>query len=118
MFEYSQLVKRSRPGFDCSTFGVKAYPPDRRLRPYFIVKEYLKKTKLVRKQEDSVFITCNYAKPHKAVTKDTIARWIKTAMCRAGTCIGVIHAPSVRAAATSKASESSVQISDLLRTAG
>ena len=57
-------------------------------------------------------------KPHRAVTKDTIARWIKTVMARSGINVRKYGAHTIRAAATSKAGSQGVPIQDILKTAG
>lgn len=116
VFEFTSLIKQSRPGYGCCNFRVKAYPPDRRLCPYFVLKEYLLRTRKLRGKDDNLLIS--YIKPHKAVSKDTVARWVKTLMHRAGVDIGVFSAHSVRSAVTSKAKEKDVPIQDILKTAG
>jgi len=116
VFQFSSLLKQSRPGFECSSMRVKAYPPDRRLCTYFVMKEYLLRTRNLRKQEECLLLS--YVKPHSGVSKDTVARWIKTVMCRAGIDISLFGAHSVRSAVTSKANERAVPIQDILKTAG
>ena len=37
--------------------------------------EYIAKAEPLRKQESKLFIS--YVKPHRAVSKDTVARWVK-----------------------------------------
>ena len=39
VFQLDYLIKQSRPGFDCSVIKLKAYPPDRRLCVYTVLKE-------------------------------------------------------------------------------
>jgi len=70
VFQFSSLLKQSQPGFECSSMRVKAYPPDRRLCSYFVMKEYFfLRTCNLRKQEESLLIS--YVKPHSGVSKDT-----------------------------------------------
>ena len=116
ILQFSSLIKQSRPGFECSFLRVKAYPPDRRLCCYFVLKEYLARTKIIRAQEKALLIS--YIKPHKAVSRDTVSRWIKTVMHRAGIDINMFSAHSVRSAVTSKAKEKAVPIQDIMKTAG
>ena len=40
ILQFTSLLKQSRPGFVCSLFHLKAYPPDRRLCVYRVLKEY------------------------------------------------------------------------------
>ena len=115
VFEFSGLLKQSRPGFKCSPVHMKAYPPDRRLCIFHVIKEYLARTERIRKC-DSLLIS--FIKPYGEVSKDTIARWLKTIMQRAGIDISKFSAHSIRAAATSKAIQHNVPMDEILKTAG
>ena len=57
-------------------------------------------------------------KPHNAVSKDTIARWIKVTLGLAGIDGNVFKPHSTRAAATSAAKRKGVIVSDILNVAG
>ena len=57
-------------------------------------------------------------KPHTAVSKDTIARWIKALLKIAGVDVNVLSAHSTRAAATSTAHRKSATIASILHVAG
>ena len=115
-FRITDLIKQSRPGYRNPDLTLNAYPPDRRLCVYFVMKEYLKRTSDKRSNQDSVIIS--YIKPYKAVTSSTISRWLKTVLCRAGIDTNVFTAHSTRAAATSKAKLKNVPISDIMSKAG
>lgn len=56
IFEFSGLLKQSRPGYKTPVVHMKAHPPDRRLCIYVVVKEYLSRTALIRNGEQSLFI--------------------------------------------------------------
>lgn len=114
---FDGLLKQSRPGEHCYSMSFKAYPPDRRLCIYFVIKEYLKRTKILRDSTETRFLI-SYVKPHKAVSKDTIARWIRTVMSHAGINVNQYGPHSVRAASTSKAWEKGIPIQDILKQAG
>ena len=58
---------------------------------------------MLRKNTDKLLIS--YRKPQGPVSRDTIARWIKTVMLRAGIDISKFTAHSVRTAVTSKAKQ-------------
>ena len=53
-------------------------------------------------------------KPHQAVTKPTIARWIKTILGESGIDIMTFKAHSTRAASTSKAEALGLSIEDII----
>ncbi|WAR17540.1 hypothetical protein MAR_032134, partial [Mya arenaria] len=91
-----------------------AYHPDRRLCIYTVLKEYLSRTSVLRHNGNSGNFFISYVKPHATVTRDTISRWIKTVMCRAGIHVKDFGLHSVRSAVTSKASTSAVPIADIL----
>lgn len=115
-FTMNSLLKQSRPGYKNPQISLKAYPPDRRLCVFSVMKEYLQRTESIRCRENRLIIS--YIKPHKSVSSNTIARWIKTVMCRAGINTEIFTAHSVRSASTSKAKLNCVPISDILSKAG
>ena len=70
--KFGDIQKTSRPGYQQGEITVKAYAPDRRLCLVTVVKEYLEKTKQLRKDTTAMFISTT--KPHKKVSRDTISR--------------------------------------------
>ena len=116
IFRVNELIKQSRPGHCGTTIELKAYPPDRRLCIFKLLLLYLKTTKKLRGKETQLFIS--YRKPYAKVSKDTIARWLRTTMTEAGINTSRFKPHSVRAAATSAAGEKQVPIVDILQTAG
>jgi integrase len=113
----SDLVKQSRPGVSAPALRLNAYPVDRRLCVYTIMCEYLRRTMYIEKNmESKLFIS--YIKPHKAISRDTVSRWIRTVLQRSGVDVTMFKPHSVRAAAVSAAKYQKVPIEDILRTAG
>lgn len=55
IFEFSGLLKQSRPGYKTPVVHMKAHPPDRRLCIYVAVKEYLSRTALIRNGENHFY---------------------------------------------------------------
>ena len=76
---------------------------------------YLNRTKSLR-NGSKLFISV--VKPHTAVSKDTIARWIKALLKIAGVDVNVFSAHSTRAAATSTAHRKGATIASILQVAG
>jgi hypothetical protein len=68
VFKIDDLVKQSRPGYKEPVISCKAYPPDRRLCIYTVLKEYLIRTKKMRDSSISRLLL-SYVKPHKNVTR-------------------------------------------------
>lgn len=115
--KFDNLLKQSRPGVNFSILHLKSYPPDRRLCTYTVVKEYLERTKSLRKNGQKELLV-SYIKPYQAVSTDTISRWIKIVLHRAGVNVDIFKAHSVRSAATSKVKMNSVNIKVILEKAG
>ena len=115
-FKFGDILKTSRPGYQQGEITVKAYAPDRRLCLMTVVKEYMEKTEHLRGDTTAMFIST--IKPHKGVSRDTISRWFKTAMERAGLDMSVFTAHSVRSASTSAAGRAKVPLQTILNTAG
>lgn len=118
VFKLENVLKQSRPSFDCSIIKLKAYPPDRRVCIYTVLKEYLVRTKEIRKDSGSNKLLLSYVRPYRAVTRDTISRWIKIIMYRAGIDTRKYGSHSVRGASTSKAKLRMVPIREILQKAG
>lgn len=117
VFQLSDSLKQSRPSCKVATLCFKAYPPDRRLCIYTVLKEYLSRTRHVRNMDNNMLLI-SYVKPYKHVTRDTISRWLKTVMSRSGIDVQRYGSHSVRSAATSKAKINSVPMKDILQKAG
>ena len=112
---FGDAMKTTRPGFQQKELNIKAYAPDRRLCIVTVLKEYLERTKDLRKGTQ-LFVGTN--KPHRSVSRDTISRWIKTVMRKAGLDVSIFTPHSVRAASTSAAARSKIPLSTILDTAG
>ena len=117
VFKLDNVLKQSRPGFDCSVLKLKAYPPDRRLCVYTVIKEYLVRTKDIREKSENKLLL-SYIRPYKSVSRDTISRWIKMVMTRSGIDTNIYGSHSVRSASTSKAKLKMVPIADIINKAG
>ena len=104
---------QSRPGNRNPQIHLKAYPPDRRLCVFTVLKEYLYRTKHLRKDSSKLLIS--YVKTHKDVSRDTVARWIKTVLDRSGIDTKMYGAHSVRAASTSRAKLKAVPVQRYLK---
>ena len=115
-FFLSDNVKQSRPGKPGLVVELAPYPPDRRTCIITVLKEYIKRTKTLRGTEQQLLVS--YMAPHTKVSRDTIARWIKSAMTQSGINTELFKAHSTRAAATSKAARAATPINDILKAGG
>ena len=75
------------------------------------------RTQTLRKKDcDSLFIS--YVKPHNAISKDTISRWLRNVLFNAGIDCTKFKPHSIRSAAVSKAKANFVPIGHILQVAG
>ena len=115
-FKVKTLLKTSKPGHVGELLKFRAYPPDRRLCVHNYLQEYLRRTLTCRGKEQSLFIS--FQKPFKSVSKDTIARWIRSVMLCAGIDVELFKPHSVRSAAVSKANQCAIPLDTILAHAG
>ena len=111
-------IKQSRPTKSPSEriIRLKAYPTDKKLCVVDTCSVYFKKTRLIRGNESSLFLT--YQKPHKKASRDTIRRWIQQFMQLSGVDVAVCKPHSVRSAASSKTKANKASLVEVMKTAG
>ncbi|XP_068689820.1 uncharacterized protein [Montipora foliosa] len=109
-------LKQTKPGKHVHELEFPAYPTDICLCIVDVMKEYLERTKPLRGDITSLFVT--YVKPYKAASKDTISRWIKTTLKLAGIDMTRFKPHSIRSSSTSAAAIAKVPVDTILRTAG
>ena len=114
-FVLQQKVKHSAPGRLQPSLDLPMCKTQPSLCVASVLKEYLNRTEDLR-QSSRLFIT--YVKPHNAVSRDTISRWVRTVMAKAGLDIRHFAPHSTRVASTSRAAASRVPLDTILRTAG
>lgn len=112
---YEGLLKQDRPGCHTKYLELKAYPPDRRLCVITVFKEYLKRTSIIRK--DCKYLFVSYVQPHNRVSGDTLSRWPKTLISKAGKDINNFSSHCIGSANVSKAKYASVPIDYILKVA-
>ena len=112
----NSLLKQTNIRSKSFSLHLKLYKEDPDLCTYTALKKYIERTKDLRNGEKQLFIS--FQKPHKAVSKSTISRWLKVVLEEAGIDITVFQAHSTRAASCSKAKNDNVSTDDILKTAG
>lgn len=110
------LIKQSRPGFKHPLLQFKAFLEDAELCIVKCFSTYLKATSRFHLTSPGLFVS--YVKPHKAVSRDTIRRWVKCVMQSAGIDTSLFTAHSTRSASTSAASLCGLPLEDIIKTAG
>ncbi|XP_046340897.2 uncharacterized protein LOC125383559 [Haliotis rufescens] len=115
-FRVGSLIKQSRPGSHQAEITLPAYTPNSSLCIVRVLQEYLVRTAPMRNGENQLFIS--YTQPHKAVSKDTVSRWIKQVLQLSGIDMNTFTPHSTRMASTSAALRHSVPLQTILKTAG
>ena len=95
---------------------VAAYLNDKNLRPVQHIKCCLEKTSQLRGKHVQLFVS--FQKPHNPVSTDTLARWIKIVMNKAGIYTETYVAYSTGAASTSAAHRNNINTNKILAAAG
>ena len=114
-FSISKPVKQTRPGTHVHDLVFQAYFKDPGLCIVECLQEYVIRTKSLRGEETQLLIS--FVKPHKAVSKDTIGRWVKCVLANAGINTNQFGAHSTRSASTSAAKRSGLDMTTIMRAA-
>ena len=115
-FRLASLTKKRTAGAPPKEVSFGAFPDD----PHLCVVECLKCYERVTKDlrlDGSHALYILYVRPHKPVTSQRLAHWIKDLLAEGGVDTNVFKAHSVRGVSTSAAAKKGVSISDILKTA-
>ena len=82
VFAVDVLLKQSPKGKHLAPLEFLAFPQNEKLCIVSVLKEYLCRTKEIRGKENQLLLS--YQVPHKPVSKNTLARWLRHALNRAG----------------------------------
>ena len=115
-FSINSLIKQSAPGRPQPDVEFRPYPNDTSLCVYTCMTDYLNRTENIRASTTQLFIS--YVKPHAAVSRDTLSRWVKVMLHAAGIDTSVYKPHSTRAASTSAACRMDTSVDTILKTAG
>lgn len=110
------LIKTSRDGATQPTLILPFFRDKPAICPATTLNSYLLMTNPLRGSEVHLFISLK--KPHKAVTSQTLSRWIKNILYSCGIDTSVFTAHSTRHAATSKAHKMGISLDLIRKTAG
>ena len=112
VFTVDVLLKQSRKGKHLAPLEFLAFPQNEKLCILSVLKEYLHRMKEVRGEENKPLLS--YQAPHKPVSKNTLARWLRQALNRAGVNTAQFSAHSTCAASTLAALSSGVPVNIVL----
>ena len=119
IFTIASHTKTAAPGRKHPSLVLPAFPADEKLCVVTCLREYLRRTELFRDgSSSSDCLWVSFVKPHKAISKDTISRWIRNVMKEAGIDTKLFKPHSTRAASTSAAKLNNVDIDTIMDTAG
>ena len=111
----NHVLKQSKPGHHLDSIHLNKYGENPNRCLVKTLEEYIQRTAALRNGEKRLLISTQ--KPHKPVSKQTVSRWVKMLMSKAG----ISHhygAHSTRAASTSAARLRGVLLSEIIKTAG
>lgn len=110
----NHILKQSKPGKHLDLIEFKAFTKDKQLCIVNILSLYIDRTKNLRNSDKLLISTI---KPHGPVSKQTVSRWVKILLQKAG--VDLLFKPhSIRAAAASKAKLSGIPLETIMKTAG
>lgn len=114
IFRVDSLLKHNSPSNPQTIIRLHSYNEDRRICVLTYLKAYLKRVKSLR-ADNKLFINTQY--PHYGVCKETLSRWIRLILNKAGVDTHTFKAHSTRAASCSLAAKG-VDVWHVLKTAG
>ena len=97
-----------------------AYPPEKQLCVVEALRQYEARTKQYRESGDTAKenrLFLSYVKPHKPVTSQRIAHWLKDLLQEAGVDTSIFKTHSARGASTTAAYNKGVSMQEILQTA-
>lgn len=108
-------LKHNQPGEPLSTIKIYEYPRNRNICPVYTLKAYVARTKPLRGRIDQIFITTT--KPFRPVARNTISGWVKKMLSASGIDTTKYASHSTRAASTSAAIASGINVNTLMKQA-
>jgi len=116
VFEIRDLLKQSRPGYHKSSLEMKCFDENENLCVVHTLYDYLDRTVNIR--NDSSKLLISYQKPFKPVSKDTISRWLRILLGKAGIDIRSFTAHSTRSASSSAAKNNGLPVNIIMDKVG
>ena len=111
-----EVLKHTKAGKHQPPLELRSYPNDKRLCIITYLREYIKRTEGLRKEQSQLLISFN--KPHKAVSKDTIARLVKYTLKQSEINTEQFTSHSTRSASTSCAKAAGLRLEQIMLSTG
>ncbi|ODM87763.1 Tyrosine recombinase XerD [Orchesella cincta] len=112
----SSATKTSRPGAPQPCLLIPYNKTSPQICVASTLEHYISRTKPIRSDITNLFVSCT--KPYRPVCSQTISRWIKTALGKAGIDVNLYKAHSVRHSATSAANRGGLTVEQILSHVG
>ena len=107
----NKLLKHSKTGNPNTTSIFYGFTPNPNLCPMTCIQEYFWVTQPLRNSSSGALFL-SFVEPHRPVTKQSLTRWVKVVLVKAG--IEGFSAHSTRGAASSKAFSKGISLQDIL----
>ena len=116
LFKLTNLTKKRKVGAPPKDCFFGAFPEDKRLCVVECLRRYKERTAEFQQQDREIPnpLFLSYVKPHRPVTSQRIAHWVKDMLKVAGVDTNEFSAHSVRGVSTSAAMAKGVRLSDIL----
>ena len=111
-----QKLKQTKAGKHLDPIDLKAFADDPRICIVQHLEEYLKRTAQLRGDHKQLLIS--YVKPHRPVSKETVARWVKEVLKLSGIDTNAYGPHSSRAALASFCQQKGLDIVTIMKSAG
>lgn len=111
-FNMLHQLKHNKPGEPLCTIKVFKYQPKPSICPIMCLKEYIHRTRKIRHGHDQLLLTS--IKPHSPIARNTVSSWTKKVLRAAGIDTSKFAPHSTRAASTSAALASGININTLM----
>lgn len=111
-----EVLKHTKVGKHQAPLELCSYPSDKRLCILEYLHEYITRTAEFRAGQPQLLLS--FTKPHKAVSKDTVARWIKSVLKQSGINTDEFTCHSTRAASTSCVKAAGLNLQQIMKSAG
>ena len=109
------LLKQSRPRYHVQPLLLQEFLDDKKLCVVRYLRQYILRTKYLKGTSSKLFVS--YKQPHKEVSKETVARWVRIGLALCGVNTSIFMAHSTRSASVSKSAKFAI-IESILKAAG
>lgn len=114
-FNMSHQLKQNKPGDPLCSIKVYEYQANRNICPVYCLKEYLRRTARIRNGEDQLLLKT--VRPYGPIARNTVSSWTKKVLKASGIDTTKFAPHSTRAASTSAALASGININTLMQQA-